>query len=112
MADVLKTLEALIASKTSGVDLAQVAERLIELFGGPVGLANQLYEEWNSAPPNSLARQNYMKAISSLVTHVANEKKQADPISEMSLEELVGAMKGIVHSYGVDAGHEGTATPA
>ena len=57
----------ILATQGPGLDSAQLAKDIIEVFGGPRRLAEYMYEEFTNAKCNQQTRQRYLEMIQRLI---------------------------------------------
>ncbi len=93
------TIERVVLAKESPVNLHEIACELIDLFGGPKGIARTIHTNYNATSSNPQERANIMGILYKIIA-AASAKDTLDG-DDMSEEDLLIAMKKHMGRLGV-----------
>ncbi len=85
-----EVLSRLAAQRNSKVDFGELADALLEAFGGIRGLAQSVKDEFELAKPGSIARTSILARIMEVIFKAG--ENSSDPMNDLSQEDAAAAI--------------------
>ncbi len=93
--DLPKALKAALSDRKGGIDSEQLLNALIDRWGGAERFANDIYQEFQKAPPGGMTRQRILEMMTRLtVTNTTHEIGRVIRPADMSDDELEALAMG------------------
>ena len=95
-----KSLESILTSKDSPIDIKEVAYQLMGLVGGGAGLAQMIKAEYASTEAGSLARARALDLMVKML-QIASPKDGAEDTSYLTDDDIAETVRGEIQKLGI-----------